>query len=251
MKKKIYAIIPARYSSTRLPGKPLLELAAKPIIQHVYERVSLSRYIDEIIVATDDERILQTVKSFGGNAIMTPIEIKSGSDRIAYVAKNLTDAELIVNVQGDEPLISSEVIDGTTKLLMEDAKLLIGTPIKIITESRDIIDPNIVKVVIDKSGYALYFSRSPIPHYRDAENKAEWVRIYKYYKHIGLYVFRRDFLLKFSEMEESYLEKIEKLEQLRVLENGYRIKTFVTDYDSFSIDTPEDFEKLKQTIFKS
>lgn len=245
----IVAIIPARFASTRLPGKVLLEINGKPLIQYVYESVSKSKLIGDIIVATDNQKVVDAVELFGGKAILTPSEMKSGSDRIAYVARNLENAEIIVNVQGDEPLISNEVIDNTTNLLLEDQTVLVATPIKRITDSQDLINPNVVKVVVDKFANAIYFSRSMIPYCRDAKGLDEWIiKSNMYFKHIGIYVFRRDFLIKFSDMEESKLEKVEKLEQLRIIENGYKIKTIITDYENFSVDTMEDFEKIKELL---
>lgn len=248
--KKIIAIIPARYGSVRLPGKVLLEIDGKPIIQYVYENVSKSRLIDDIIVATDDQKVVDAVESFGGRAILTPSELKSGSDRIAYVAKDLQNTEIIVNVQGDEPLISFEMIDSTISLLIDDENILVGTPIKRIVSTEDLINPNVVKVVIDNFGNAIYFSRSPIPYFRVSKELNEWVKTGNYFKHIGIYVFQREFLIKFSKMEESKLEKLEKLEQLRIIENGYKIRTTITEYENFSIDTIEDFEKIKNVITK-
>lgn len=248
--KKIIAIIPARYGSVRLPGKVLLEIDGKPIIQYVYENVSKSRLIDDIIVATDDQKVVDAVESFGGRAILTPSELKSGSDRIAYVAKDLQNTEIIVNVQGDEPLISFEMIDSTISLLIDDENILVGTPIKRIVNTEDLINPNVVKVVIDNFGNAIYFSRSPIPYFRVSKELNEWVKTGNYFKHIGIYVFQREFLMKFSKMEESKLEKLEKLEQLRIIENGYKIRTTITEYENFSIDTIEDFEKIKNVITK-
>lgn len=246
--KKIVAIIPARLKSTRLPGKVLLKIQNKPIIQYVYESVKKSKYIQDVIVATDDMSVIDTVKLFGGEAVLTSAELRSGSDRIAYVAKSLDDAEIIVNVQGDEPLIYPKVIDQTIELLLEDSSVLVGTPIKQIISGEELINPNVVKVVIDRFGNAIYFSRSPIPYCREVLNTDDWIKAGRYFKHVGLYVFRKEFLLKFSAMCETELEKAEKLEQLRIIENGYKIKTIITDYESISIDTIEDFEKIKSII---
>lgn len=246
--RKIVAIIPARLTSTRLPGKVLLEINHKPIIQYVHENVKKSKYVQDIIIATDDVRVVESVRLFGGKAIITPSDLKSGSDRIALVAETLSDAEIIVNVQGDEPLISAELIDKTIELLLLDNSVLVGTPIKRISSINELTNPNVVKVVVDKFGDAIYFSRSPIPHLRESNDINDWIKTYHYYKHIGCYVFRKEFLLRFTKMEESYLEKIEKLEQLRIIENGYKIKTVLTDYESISVDTLEDFEKVKSII---
>lgn len=246
--EKIYAIIPARFASTRLPGKPLVDLAGKSMIQRIYEQAKKAKLVNEVIVATDDSRIEKAVNGFNGRVVMTPEDIKSGSDRIASVAKNLDDAGIIINVQGDEPLISPEMIDEAVLPLLQDDSIEVATLVKVITDEVDLKNPNIPKVVLDEEGYAVYFSRSPIPYFRETENHDEWLKSHTYYKHIGLYVFRKKFLLMFTSWRESQLERAEKLEQLRIIENGYKIKTVVTNYDSIPVDTPEDVERVKQIL---
>ncbi len=246
--KKVYVIIPARFASTRLPGKPLVDLAGKSMIQRVYEQAKKAKLVNEVIVATDDSRIEEAVNGFSGKVVMTPEDLQSGSDRIAFVAKNLDDAEIIVNVQGDEPLLSPEMIDEAVLPLLLDDSIEVATLVKVITDEKDLKNPNIPKVVLDEEGYAVYFSRSPIPYFRETENHDEWLKSHTYYKHIGLYVFRKNFLLMFTSWRESLLERAEKLEQLRIIENGYKIKAVVTNYDSIPVDTPEDVERVKQIL---
>ena len=236
----IVAIIPARYASTRFPGKLLVKLDNKPIIQHVFERTRQSKLINTVIIATDDDRISDNVKRFGGNVMMTSANHKSGTDRIAEVAQSI-NADIIVNVQGDEPLIEPSAIDSAIEPLINNSEILISTLAHKITNKEELLNPNVVKVVIDKRDFAIYFSRSIIPFARDGINLAKQI----YYKHVGVYVYRRDFLLTFCKLSQSYLEKIEKLEQLRALENGYKIKVVKTNYKSIGIDTQEDLERLK------
>lgn len=243
----VIGIIPVRYGSKRLPGKPLLEFGGKPIIQHVHERAKQATLLRDVLVATDDERIYAAVGKFGGKAVMTPTTIKSGSDRVAYAVRNL-EADIVVNIQGDEPLINPEMIDETIRALLDDETVEMGTPVKPIASAEDLTDPNIVKVVIDKSGFALYFSRSAIPFFPQDGNQHEWMKRHQYYKHIGLYVYRKKFLLHFMQWDSSPLEEAEQLEQLRILEHGGRIKCVVTRHDSFSVDTLEDMERLKTLL---
>ncbi len=248
---KTSAVIPARYRSTRFEGKPLADILGKPMIQHVYEGVRQSKLIDEVIVATDDQRILEAVKSFGGKAIMTSATHFTGTDRVAEVAKNLK-SEIIVNVQGDEPLIKGSIIDKAIRPLLTDDTLHMSTLMTRIEEVRDWLNPHIVKVVVDQKNFALYFSRSPIPFPRDLNigrlesNPFGTSRPLpkRVFKHIGVYVFRKKFLLNFSKMKPTPLEKLEKLEQLRALENGYRIKVTPVNYEPICVDTPEDLEKI-------
>lgn len=250
---KITAIIPARYGSTRFEGKALADIAGKPMIQHVYERTLRASLVNEVVVATDDERIFSTVKGFGGNVEMTLKSHETGTDRLAEVAARL-DSEIVVNVQGDEPLIEPAMIDEAIEPLMADSANVMSTLKSRIKTLHDFLSPNVVKVVTDWEGFALYFSRSPLPNFRDKWNdlKDEKFSSGKLlcYKHVGLYVYRREFLLQYSQMSPTYLELAEKLEQLRVLENGYRIKVVETAYDSIGVDTPADLaaviEKLKQ-----
>jgi 3-deoxy-manno-octulosonate cytidylyltransferase (CMP-KDO synthetase) len=249
---KISAVIPARYGSTRFEGKPLADILGKPMIQYVYEGVCQSKLIDEVIVATDDQRIIEVVKSFGGKAIMTSLTHFTGTDRVAEVAKKLK-SEIIVNVQGDEPLIKGDIIDNAIRPLLTDDTLQLSTLMTRIEEVRDWLNPHIVKVVADQKNFALYFSRSPIPFPRDLQigrlesnpfgtNRPLPKRVFK---HIGVYVFRRKFLLQFSKMKPTPLEKLEKLEQLRALENGHPIKVTPVDYEPLCVDTPEDIQKVE------
>lgn len=250
---KITAIIPARYGSTRFEGKALADICGKPMIQHVYERTVRSTTVSDVIVATDDERIAAAVRKFGGRVEMTSTGHETGTDRLAEVAARI-DSDIIVNVQGDEPLIEPAMIDEAVEPLLSDQSVVMSTLKSRIKTLHDFLSPNVVKVVTDWEGYALYFSRSPLPNFRDKWNdlKDEKFSSGKLlcYKHIGLYVYRRDFLLQFSQMSPTYLELAEKLEQLRVLENGYRIKVVETSHESIGVDTVADLaavvEKLKK-----
>ncbi len=244
MSREVIGIIPARYDSTRLPGKPLVDIGGKPMIQRVWERVKGSRHADKIIIATDDKRILNAVKQFTSDVIMTPKELASGTDRVAYAANNYT-AEIIINIQGDEPFISSEEVDQVAEILINDPEPVMGTLVKKIKTSVELNSPHTAKVVIDKNRYAIYFSRSPIPFNRVSSDSDDWLDYGTYYKHIGIYSYRKKYLEKFTTYGPAMLENIEKLEQLRVLENGDRIKTAVTDYESQSVDTEEDLKKAR------
>lgn len=243
---KITAIIPARYASTRFPGKALAEIGGKPMIQHVYERTARASLVNEVIVATDDERIQHVVSSFGGVCRMTRADHETGTDRLAEVASTL-DSDIIVNVQGDEPLIEPEMIDQAIRPFLADPALRMGTLKTRIRCLHDFLGPNVVKVVTDRDGYALYFSRSPLPFFRDKwrDLKDESFASGKLlcYKHVGLYVFRRDFLLEYAAMTPTFLELSEKLEQLRAIENGIRIRVEETEFESIGVDTPEDLVK--------
>jgi 3-deoxy-manno-octulosonate cytidylyltransferase (CMP-KDO synthetase) len=235
-------IIPARYESTRFPGKPLYPLKGIPIIQHVYENAKRARLANDVIIATDSETIFETVSGFGGKAIMTEKTHPSGTDRIAEVAASI-DCDIIVNVQGDEPLIRPEMIDDVITLL-DDQRASLGTLAKKITDSNEITDLNIVKVVFDREGFALYFSRTPIPYLAPHSD----LRNYDFYKHIGIYSYRREALLAFSKMEPTRLEQIEKLEQLRALESGMKIKVKETDVETYGVDTPQDLERIEKCL---
>jgi 3-deoxy-manno-octulosonate cytidylyltransferase (CMP-KDO synthetase) len=235
-------IIPARYDSTRFPGKPLCPLRGKPLIQHVYENSKRSRRAEDVIVATDSETIFERVFAFGGKAVMTNKNHPSGTDRIAEVAASL-DYDIIVNVQGDEPLIRPEMIDDVITAL-DDTRASIGTLIKKIEDPVEISDNNVVKVVFDKERFALYFSRAAVP-FRAPHSE---IRAPEYYKHIGIYSYRRDVLLSLAGMEQTDLEKIEKLEQLRALENGLKIKVMETFLETFGVDTPEDLERVEKCL---
>jgi len=254
MKKEkpvIIAVIPARYGSTRFPGKSLALIRDKPMVQWVYERTKRSTLLDRVIVATDDRRILDAVTAFGGEAIMTRAEHATGTDRLAEVAEKLNCA-IIVNVQGDEPLIDPRMIDEAVRPLADDPSIPMGTLAKRITDRGEAVDPNVVKVVMDGHGFALYFSRAPIPWDRDQwagrTDLAGLPLAGPCYKHIGLYVYRRDFLLAYAAMPQTPLETTEKLEQLRALEQGHKIKVVITDHESFGVDIPGDLSKILQHL---
>ena len=243
---KVLCVIPARYASTRLPGKPLSMIAGKPMIQHVYERACQAQLPNEVVVATDNELVEKAVLDFGGKAVMTSPDHPSGTDRLAEVALMYPDVDVIVNVQGDEPMIPPEVIDRLSEAFNGDANLNMAT-MKVVMDEEDYENPAAVKVVTDQQGYALYFSRSLMPYPR---NKPEG---FKVFKHVGIYAYRRNFLLKYAALAPTPLEKAESLEQLRALENGYKIKVLESDFQGIGVDTPEDlaavnalFEKMKK-----
>lgn len=238
---KVLCVIPARYASTRLPGKPLKDIAGKPMICRVYDRASEAKKIAAAIVATDDERIYEAVCKHGGQAVMTRKDHPTGTDRLAEVAAKYPDVDLIINVQGDEPLIEPALIDELAAAFEEDDALQMATVCTEIQDKEEQENPNNVKVVMDKNGYALYFSRSLLPYPRHAGTPV--------YKHIGIYAYKRDFLLRYAKMEETPLEHAESLEQLRALENGYRIKVIKTPYRFVGVDTAEDLAKVNQ-IFR-
>lgn len=240
---EIVAIIPARYASSRLPGKPLKEIAGKPMIYHVYARASSAQTVSRVLVATDDKRIAQVVRAFGGEVRMTSPHHRTGTDRVTEVARELS-SPIIVNVQGDEPLLDPRCIDQVVLPLLGDPSLPMSTLRTPFRSPEGINNPNIVKVVVDQKDYALYFSRSPIPYFR---NPVPGLSVCK---HLGLYAYRRDFLLSFASLPPTPLELAEGLEQLRVLEYGYRIKVPITDWDSISVDTPEDLERVRR-IFEA
>lgn len=242
---KITAIIPARYGSTRLPGKPLAQILDKPMIEWVYKSVRKSRLVERIIVATDDQRVYDAVKNFGGEVVMTPEDMQTGSDRIAYVANQLPDAEIVINVQGDEPFISGSIIDDVVMPLLVDPKLQVSTLVKKISTQDDLNNPSVVKVVFDNFSNAIYFSRSPIPYLREGDLIQSGLDSGRFYKHIGLYVYRKEFLLYYTRLPQSSLEDAEKLEQLRILENGYDIRVVETEIESISVDTAEDLYKAR------
>lgn len=239
---RIIGIIPARYDSTRLPGKPLVDINGKPMIQRVYEQAKKSRLLTDVIVATDNRDILNAVISFGGKAVMTSSRHRSGTDRIREAMKYF-QADIIVNLQGDEPYFNPRDIDKGIKPLLEDKKLSISTLAVKFDNAKDIQNPNKVKVVFDKNGYALYFSRSIIPYTENCTDLT--IENEKYYKHIGFYAYRKRFLANLPKLKRSYIEDKEKLEQLRFLENGERIKVVVTLNDSLSVDTDEDLQKIR------
>ena len=238
----VTGIIPARYSSTRLPGKPLHLIQGKPMIQRVYEQSRKSKLLNRVVVATDDKRIYDCVKDFGGEVMMTSEKHISGTDRLAEAVK-LINCDIVVNIQGDEPFIDPKNIDIAIEPLLKDRLLNVSTLAFKITDPLDLENENKVKVVLDKNNYALYFSRNYIPFDMEHNPAKVWtLKDRKFYKHIGLYVYRKSFLLRFSKMKKSYLEGVEKLEQLRILENGDKIKVVITKKDSVSIDTMEDIK---------
>lgn len=247
----IIAIIPARFGSTRFPGKALADLAGKPMIQHVYERTCAATLVSRAIVATDDSRIADAVRRTGGEAIMTSASHETGTDRLAEVARGL-EADLIVNVQGDEPLIEPAMIDQAIEPFLHEPGLRMGTLKSRIKNLHDFLSPNVVKVVTDGNGCALYFSRSPLPFFRDKwhdlKNEAFETGRLLCFKHVGLYVYRRDFLLQFAAMPQTFLELSEKLEQLRALEHGEKIKVVETSFESLGVDTPEDLVKARELL---
>lgn len=245
---KIIGIIPARYDSKRFPGKVLADILGKPLIQRVYEQAKKAKLLNDILVATDNEEIFKTVENFRGKAIMTSSNCRSGTDRVAEVAKGL-NADIFVNIQGDEPLISPEVISKVAQALIEDKTIDIATVARKIIAQEELNNPNVVKVVIDNGGFALYFSRAQIPYVRDSLELESLGSVCC--KHIGLYAYRRDFLLNFVQMKQTPLEKIEDLEQMRALENGYKIKVVITEYDSVGVDIREDLEKVRKILKNS
>lgn len=242
----LHVIIPARYGSTRFPGKPLVAINGRPMIQHVMERASRAQGVAEVYAVTDDERIARAVEAFGGRVVMTPSELRSGSDRVAAAAAELGIAagDLVVNVQGDQPLLPPEVISLTARPLLAEPDLGLATPVVAITRPEEITDPNHVKTVMDSSGNALYFSRSPVPHNRDGGPCA-------YFKHLGVYIFRRWFLDIFARLPSGRLEEIEKLEQLRALEHGHKVRCVVAPFDSPEVDRPEDAQRVAQILRES
>lgn len=239
MPRKILGVIPARYGSARFPGKVLAPISGKSMLQHVWERASLARYLTGTLIATDDERVYEVARGFGARVRMTRADHVSGTDRVAEVA-SAENAELIVNIQGDEPLLDPSAIDSAILPMVHDSEITMGTLKKRIEDPREISDPNVVKVVTNHSSDALYFSRFPIPYVRD--QAAPPVR----FKHVGLYVYRRDFLLAYPTLRVGPLEQAERLEQLRALENGYAIRVVETEYDSLGVDTPEDLTRVAQ-----
>ena len=244
MPVQVVCIIPSRYESTRFPGKPLADLAGKPMIQHVYERVLKAGSVSFAAVATDDERIFAAVRAFGGRAVMTSPRHRSGTDRIAEAVETmgLRDDDIVVNVQGDQPLFEPSQVDEVVGPLLQDVSIPMSTLIYRIVRDEEIAHPNAVKTVFDRNHFALYFSRATIPFVRDAARKAE------YFKHHGIYAYRRHFLRTFTSLPEGILERLEALEQLRALENGYPIKVVVTSHDSVEVDTPVELERVRRLI---
>jgi 3-deoxy-manno-octulosonate cytidylyltransferase (CMP-KDO synthetase) len=226
-------------------GKPLASIGGKPMIQHTYENAQKSKLLNKVVVAVDDEKVAQVIKDFGGTSIMTPKDVSTGSDRIAIAVKQIEGVKIIVNIQGDEPFIYGEMIDQAVEPLLFDPSVQITTLAKRIESADELKSSSVVKVVFDYQNYAMYFSRSPIPYVRDARTNLERITKSEIYKHIGLYAYRIDSLMKFTSLEQTDLENAEKLEQLRMLEYGMKIKVVETEYESFSVDTPEDLERAR------
>ncbi len=245
MSERVLAVIPARYASTRFPGKVIMPLAGKPLVQHTYERAARAALVDEAIVATDDDKVVEALAPYGTPVVLTSPNHPTGTDRIAEVMRQ-RDEDLVVNVQGDEPLIDPNTVDNAIRPLLERPDVVMSTARHLIDHPEQAQNPNIVKVVCDQTGLALYFSRAPIPHIRDAAEAGPEPNCY--WQHIGLYVYRRDFLLKYAAMPQTPLEKLEKLEQLRVIENGYKIAVVETEYRSIGVDVFEDFEHVRALL---
>jgi 3-deoxy-manno-octulosonate cytidylyltransferase (CMP-KDO synthetase) len=241
---KAIGIIPARYDATRFPGKVLADLLGRPVIQYVYEEALKATALQDLIVATDDERVLKAVEDFGGRAVMTAKQHLSGTDRLSEIA-NPVDTEIVINIQADEPLIHFSMINELVNCLNDDPAIPMATLAYKIKDREDLYNPNIVKVVKDKNNFALYFSRSPIPHVCDSQTEFASM---SFFKHLGLYAYTKEFLFTFRNLPQGELEKAEKLEQLRVLERGYKIKVIETGFDTIGVDTPEDLEKVKQRM---
>ena len=239
---KILCVIPARYASTRLPGKPLADIVGKPMIQHVYERSAQATIPQQVVVATDDEKVFQAVQQFGGKVVMTSSEHQTGTDRLAEVASKYAEVDVIINVQGDEPLIDPKLIDELAQEFLNDTALQMASVMSIM-DTEDYQNPNAVKVVTDINNNALYFSRSLLPYPRVA-GKAN------VYKHIGIYAYKKDFLLKFAKLEPTPLEQSESLEQLRALENGYKIKMIKTKAKFIGVDSIEDLQTVNELLRK-
>jgi 3-deoxy-manno-octulosonate cytidylyltransferase (CMP-KDO synthetase) len=238
---RIVALIPARYESSRLPGKALAPIDDRPMIEHVYRRVSASSLVAEVIVATDDERIARVVEAFGGRARMTKRSHTTGTERVAEVAESLA-CDIVVNVQGDEPLVEPAMIDEAVAPLLADPSLEMGSLRRVLDDPADLSSPHVVKVVVDRQEFALYFSRAPLPYRRAADASV------RAFKHIGLYVYRRAFLIRLAGLPPTPLEQSERLEQLRALEHGFRIKVVETAFDSIGVDTPADLERVRRLV---
>lgn len=241
----IIGVIPARFASTRLMGKPLADIGGKPMLQHTWESAMTSKLVNDVVIAVDDEKVAQVAKGFGAKVYITPKNIQTGSDRIAYVARNIPAADIIVNIQGDEPFIKGRMIDQAIEPLLFDLSVNVSTLAKRIETTEELKTSSIPKVVFDYNNFAMYFSRSPIPFVREARTNMDRIQKCEIYKHVGLYVYRREALFRFTELEPTDLEKAEKLEQLRMLEHGFKIKVVVTEYESLSVDTPDDLDRAR------
>lgn len=241
--KKVIGIIPARYDSTRFPGKPLVSIMGKPLIQRTWENAKKCTAFDDLIIATDDARIKDVAEAFGAKVVMTSPDHHTGTDRLAEVAKDIP-AHIVVNIQGDEPCLETKVMESVVEALQSDAGSVMSTAAIPITSEEMARNPSVVKCVLDKSGHALYFSRGLIPHTRDQKYHKE----IQYYHHLGIYGFRKEFLLHYNKLEKTPLQMIEDLEQLKVLEHGYRIKVAIVNSKSIGVDTPEDIKKVEELL---
>lgn len=237
-------IIPARYGSTRFEGKVIKDLCGKPVIQHVYERAKKAKLLDDLIIAADDDRILEKVKIFGGKSVFTSKDHSTGTDRLTEVV-NQMDVRIVVNIQGDEPLINPLVIDDLVRAMLDDPSLAMATVVKKSSSAEEFKNRDVVKAILNEKNEAIYFSRSPIPTLLDFSEPGAY-----FYKHIGIYAYNKDFLFTFKKLPASYLEKHERLEQLRALEHGYRIKAIETPFETVGIDTPEDLSLARQILAK-
>lgn len=255
-REKVAAVIPARFASTRFPGKPLVAIAGRPLIAHVVDRCKEAKLVGRVIVATDDHRIAAAAEEAGAEATLTSPDHPSGTDRVAEVAEGL-ESDIIVNVQGDEPTLAPEAIDAAIEPLLADPTIPMGTLMVRLSEPEELFNPNVNKVVVDRKGFALYFSRWPIPYLRDEwpdifeegrERAAQWVASHTWYKHVGLYVYRREALLELARLKPVELEAAEGLEQLRALAYGYKIRVVETDCDSIGVDTPEDVARVEEIL---
>jgi 3-deoxy-manno-octulosonate cytidylyltransferase (CMP-KDO synthetase) len=246
----VLAVIPARYASTRLSAKPLALIGAKPMLQHVWERATSARLVDQVAIATDDQRIVEAARSWGAQVFLTDPNHPSGTDRVAEVARHFNDTKIIVNVQGDEPLLRPEAVDQVVEMLQSGPASGLGAHFDIstlacaLTDAARLQDPNVVKVARAHTGAALYFSRHPIPYLRDTPTD-QWIEHHLHFQHIGMYAFRTPILLEVAQLAPSPLERAESLEQLRWLEQGYRIGVGITQYASIGVDTPEDLERVR------
>ncbi|UCC94498.1 MAG: 3-deoxy-manno-octulosonate cytidylyltransferase [Candidatus Omnitrophota bacterium] len=243
MEKKynVIGVIPARYRSTRLPLKLLKNLCGKPLLQWTWENASSSRILDKLIIACDDPKVREVAEEFGAEVMMTSVQHTSGTDRIAEAARDI-DVNIIINIQADEPLIHPSIVNTLAQEMINDSSLVMATVKKRIDDSAEIDDPSIVKVISDKDNFAIYFSRYPLPYFRDQDIPKA------YYKHLGIYAYTKDFLYTYKNLPPSYLEKAEKLEQLRVVEAGFKIKVVETQFDSWGVDTEHDLQKLEKIL---
>lgn len=241
----ILGVIPARFASTRLMGKPLADIGGKPMLRHTWESAKKSKLLQDVVIAVDDEKVAQVARDFGAKVYITPKNVNTGTDRIALVAKLIPDAHIIVNIQGDEPFIKGRMIDQAIEPLLFAPEVNVSTLCKKIESPEELKSMSIPKVVFDYNNFAMYFSRSPIPFVRGARTALDRLQKVDIYKHIGLYVYRREALFSFTQLAPTDLELAEQLEQLRMLENGFKIKVVVTEYENLAVDTPEDLERAR------